>query len=59
MVNYEPELMYALDSKSEYADWKVDYIDKLERNGMETFYVIEVETRSGNIEKEADLYYSE
>ena len=25
MVNYEPELMYALDSKSEYADWKNVY----------------------------------
>ena len=26
MVNYEPELMYALDSKSEYADWKNIYL---------------------------------
>lgn len=25
MANYEPELMYALDSKSEYADWKNVY----------------------------------
>ena len=25
MVNYEPELMYALDSKCEYADWKNVY----------------------------------
>lgn len=25
MVNYEPELMYALDSKGEYADWKNVY----------------------------------
>lgn len=25
MVNYEPELMYELDSKSEYADWKNVY----------------------------------
>lgn len=25
MENYEPELMYALDSKSEYADWKNVY----------------------------------
>ena len=22
MINYEPELMYALDSKGEYSDWK-------------------------------------
>lgn len=25
MVNYEPELMYALDSKNEYSDWKNVY----------------------------------
>lgn len=43
---------------SEYARWKIDDIDKVERIGMETFYVIEVETKSGNIEKEAELYYS-
>lgn len=57
--NELPEAVKAAFQASEYADWKVDDIDKLERNGMETFYVIEVETRSGNIEKEADLYYSE
>ena len=30
MVNYESELMYALDSKGEYADWKnnVRYINE-------------------------------
>lgn len=57
--NELPEAVKTAFQASEYADWKVDDIDKLERNGMETFYVIEVETRSGNIEKEADLYYSE
>jgi len=56
--NELPEAVKTAFQASEYADWKVDDIDKLERNGMETFYVIEVETRSGNIEKEADLYYS-
>ena len=43
---------------SEYAGWEIDDIDKIERIGMETFYVIEVETKAGNIEKEAELYYS-
>ena len=43
---------------SEYAGWKIDDIDKFERIGMETFYVTEVDTKAGNIEKEAELYYS-
>ena len=54
-----PEAVKVAFQSSEYATWKVDDIDKLERQGMETFYVIEAETRSGNIEKEVDLYYSE
>ena len=60
-ISYEalPEAVKAAFQASEYATWKVDDIDKLERSGMETFYVIEAETRSGNIEKEVDLYYSE
>lgn len=40
---------------SRYATWRVDDIDKLERNGLEPVYVIEVE--QGN--QEVDLYYSE
>ncbi len=60
-ISYDalPEAVKVAFQASEYATWKVDDIDKLERNGMETFYVIEAETRSGNIEKEVDLYYSE
>ena len=54
-----PEPVKAAFRASGYADWRVDDIDRLERAGMETFYVIEVETRTGNIEREADLYYSE
>lgn len=60
-ISYDalPEVVKAAFQASEYATWKVEDIDKLERSGMETFYVIEAETRSGNIEKEVDLYYSE
>lgn len=39
---------------SEYAKWKIDDVDMLERLDMETVYVIEVE--SGK--QEFDLYYS-
>ena len=54
-----PEAVKTAFTASEYAQWRIDDIDKLERPEMETFYVIEVETREGNVEKEADLYYSE
>lgn len=57
--NALPEAVKTAFEASEYAAWKIDDIDKLERAGMETFYVIEVETKSGNIEKEADIYFSE
>lgn len=39
---------------SAYAQWKIDDIDQLERPGMETVYIIEVE--NGN--QEVDLIYS-
>ena len=60
-VTYEalPEAVKTAFEASEYATWKIDDIDKLERAGMATFYVIEAETKSGNIEKEADIYFSE
>ena len=54
-----PEPVKAAYMSSEYAGWRIDDIDKLERAGMETFYVIEVETRTGNIEREADIYFAE
>ena len=52
-ITYEmlPEAVKKAFSSSEYANWKIDDIDKLERAGMEIIYVIEVETRSGNVEK--------
>lgn len=40
---------------SEYAKWKVEDVDKLERAGMETIYIIEVELG----EQEVDLHYLE
>lgn len=39
---------------SEYASWRKDDVDKLERDGIETVYVIEVEKQN----QEVDLYYS-
>ena len=39
----------------EYAKWKVEDVDKLERAGMETLYIIEVELG----EQEIDLHYLE
>lgn len=38
---------------SQYAGWKVDDVDMLERNGMETIFVVEIE--KGN--EEVDLYF--
>lgn len=42
---------------SEYASapWKIDDVDKLERQGLETVYIIEVESSS----QEVDLFYAE
>ena len=41
-------------ANSEYAQWYIDDIDRLERNGTETIYVIEVKKDK----QEYDLYYS-
>lgn len=41
--------------KSEYANWKKDDIDKVERAGMATIYVLELKHDG----KEAELYYTE
>ena len=59
-ITYEmlPEAVKTAFSSCEYAGWRIDDIDKLERAGMEIIYVIEVETRSGKTEKEADIYFS-
>ncbi len=59
-ISYEalPKAVQDALRLSEYSGWKIDDIDKIERAGMETIYVIEVEYSSVNGEKEVDLYYS-
>ena len=56
-LNYAalPDSVVAGFEASEYASWKLDDIDKLERPESSTVYIIEVE--SGNTE--IDLYFSE
>lgn len=52
--NQLPNEVKTAFGQSEYSGWKVDDVDMLERQGMETIYVIEVEQG----ENEMDLYYS-
>lgn len=49
-----PDAVKTVFQQSEYATWKVDDVDMIERRNTETVYVIEVE--QGN--REVDLYYS-
>ena len=49
-----PEAIQKALANSEYAQWYIDDIDRLERNGTETIYVIEVKKDK----QEYDLYYS-
>lgn len=49
-----PQAVKTSFEKSEYASWKQDDVDKLERTGVETIFVIEVENQN----QEIDLYYS-
>jgi len=53
-----PEAVKTAFRGSEYATWRIDDVDKLERTGVETVYVIDVEKRENGIETEIDLYYS-
>ena len=53
-----PSAVQAAFRDSEYAGWRIDDVDMLEREGVETVYVIEAEGRSGGRETEVDLYYS-
>lgn len=50
-----PAAVKSAFESGEYALWRVDDVDKLLREGLETVYVIEVENR----ETEYDLVYSE
>lgn len=49
-----PQAVKTSFEASEYKSWKIDDVDKLEREGFETVYVIEVENQN----QEMDLYYS-
>ncbi|MBQ4163435.1 MAG: PepSY-like domain-containing protein [Parabacteroides sp.] len=49
-----PDVIQGSFSQSQYATWRVDDVDMIERNTLDTVYVLEVE--QGN--KELDLYYS-
>lgn len=49
-----PDAVKTAFRQSEYASWKVEDVDMIERRGLETVYVIEVEQN----ENEVDLYYS-
>lgn len=49
-----PEAVKRAFAEGEYADWRVDEVDMLDRDGVEVIYVVEVE-RDG---REMDLYYS-
>lgn len=49
-----PELVKTSFEGSTYASWRKDDVDKLERENVETVYVIEVEKTN----QEVDLYYS-
>lgn len=55
-----PQAVRTAFNASEYAaaPWTVDDVDMLEREGVETIYVIEVEKRENGVETEIDLYYS-
>lgn len=44
--------------QSTYASWQIDDVDKIEREGVEVVYVIEVEKKAAKEDKEVDLYFS-
>ena len=50
-----PQAVRTAYEAGDYAAWHVDDVDKLQRNGQETGYVIEVE----HAKQECGLYYSE
>lgn len=51
-IRYEslPEPVLAAHQSGEYADWRVDDVDMLTREGMETLYVVEVEKGEAEVE---------
>lgn len=53
--NRLPAAVQTAFQNSTYANWRIEDVDMVERNGMETFYVIEAEMG----EQDVDLHYSE
>lgn len=51
-----PEAVRVAFEASEYASWRVDDVDRLERAGAETVYVLEAEDPTQH--REIDLYYT-
>ena len=54
-----PDAVWAAFDATEYADWRIDDIDMLRRDGVETIYIIEVEGTKDGVYQEVDLYFSE
>ena len=44
--------------ESEYSAWTVDEVERIQRNGLEDVYVIEVKNTVDGVATEIDLYYS-
>lgn len=54
-----PQAVLDAFDASDYAAWRIDDVDMLRRDGVETIYVIEVEgTDSTGTAQEVDLYFS-
>lgn len=53
-----PDAIKATFQQSEYARWIIDDVDMIEREKLETVYVIEVEGFDAGRETEVGLYYS-
>ena len=52
--NLLPQTIKTSFEESEYTTWRIDDVDKIEKNGSETIYIIEVEKNNLDI----DLYYN-
>lgn len=59
-INFDmlPQAVKEAFNQSEYASWRIEDVDRLDREGMETIYIIEVEGTLDGKEIEMDLFYS-
>ena len=53
-----PEEVKAAFRAGEYSAWTIDEVERVQRNGAEEVYVIEVKNKVDGVETEIDLYYS-